>query len=89
MAKTHLIFSPFLLVILIVLSFGYVNGIGPGGDYDVQCIAVAKIPEVRSCDECHFACYVYVQHKIIPEYSGTSCEDDSVNAGAYICTCCA
>ncbi|RZC66685.1 hypothetical protein C5167_010373 [Papaver somniferum] len=73
----------------------YVNGAGGqlgaygSADYDVQCIAVAKIPEVRYCDECHFACYVYVEHNIITGYSGTSCQDDSVNAGAYVCTCCA
>lgn len=87
--------QPCTLLIFLDYICRYVNGAGGqlgaygSADYDVQCIAVAKIPEVRYCDECHFACYVYVEHNIITGYSGTSCQDDSVNAGAYVCTCCA
>ncbi|KAI3969938.1 hypothetical protein MKW92_006661 [Papaver armeniacum] len=94
MAKTHLSFlSSFFLVFLIVVSFRYAIGGGGagngGGDYEFQCARVAGIANVPYCDLCYAACNEYVTIGIISGYGSIRCDNDSVNAGAYICTCCA
>ncbi|KAI3836574.1 hypothetical protein MKW92_043264 [Papaver armeniacum] len=83
MAKTHSSFlSSFFLVFLIVVSFRYTigGGGGGGGDYEFQCARVAGIANVPYCDLCYAACV---------GYGSIRCDNDSVNAGAHICTCCA
>ncbi|KAI3951298.1 hypothetical protein MKW92_041784 [Papaver armeniacum] len=89
MAKTHLSFLSSLFLVFLIVIRHWRAGRNGGGDYEFQCARVAGIANVPYCDLCYAACNEYVTIGIISGYGSIRCDNDSVNAGAHICTCCA